>query len=270
MIKTCIICKGVLIKFTKSFEYEIFKCVNCGFGVTDKAILQKGSYHRDETYIEEEKLFGNIFQKRVNILNKLAKPGRVLEIGCSTGIFLWQLKRIGWDVKGIEISKASVAAAKDKGINVITVPFEKAKLDEKFDLVILNHTLEHLKDPLQVMKKLSEIIKSGGYLYIDLPNFASLSCKILKGNWSMLLPEEHLWHFTQKSLKVLLNKNGLRMVFVDKASGIWDFADPIGGIFDSFLTLKKRFFTQIVTAIPSYIVWKLGLGSDLMVIAKKL
>lgn len=269
MISTCFICGGLLNKFAKSSGFEIYKCTNCGFGVTDKPNLQKGEYHRDETYIDEEKLFKNIFQKRANIINRLMKPGRVLEIGCSTGALLFLLKEKGWEVVGVEISKSSAEVAQKKGIDVITIPFEKVKQDKKFDLIILNHTLEHLKKPQKVIEKISKIVNNSGYIYIDLPNYGSLSANLLKGHWPMLLPKEHLWHFTEKALKILLEKNGLEIIYKEKASGIWDFADPYSGVISSLINFKKRFFIEVLTAIPSWIVWKLGSGSDLMVIAKK-
>lgn len=249
---------------------EIYKCPHCGLGITKGLKTQISGYHRDETYIEEEKLFRNIFLKRVSTISKFAKQGRVLEIGCSTGIMLKLLQNRGWKVKGVEISPKSAGAAKKRGIEVMVGDFSKLEFKEKFDLVILNHTLEHLENPIDVIKKINNLLSPEGLFYIDVPNFGGLSAKLLGKNWPLLLPREHLWHFTDKSLKILLGKLGFEIIFVEKASGIWDYGNPFLGIWLSLINLKKRFFKEVTTAIPSWIVTKLGLGSDLMIIAKKI
>lgn len=249
---------------------EIYKCPHCGLGVTQNLKTQNSDYHRDETYIEEESLFKNIFLKRVNIISKLKKPGKVLEIGCSTGIMLSLLQREKWQVKGVELSVKAAEIANKRGIQVLTQDFMKVKISEKFDVVILNHTLEHLENPAEVIKKVKNLLSPGGLIYIDVPNFGGLSAKLMGKNWPLLLPNEHLWHFTEKSLKILLEKLGFKIKFIEKASGVWDYDNPLWGILLSLVTLKKRFFSEFFTAIPSWLVTKLGLGSDLMIIAKKI
>lgn len=248
---------------------EIYKCPHCGLGVTTGVRAQLKDYHRDDTYIEEENLFRNIFLKRINILNNFKKAGRVLEIGCSTGLMLFLLQKKGWQVKGVEISPKAAEAAKKRGIEVMIEDFSKLEFKEKFDVVILNHTLEHLENPAEVIKKINNMLLPGGLLYIDVPNFGGLSANLLGKNWPLLLPNEHLWHFTEKSLRIVLKNLGFKIIFTEKASGVWDYDNPLWGIFLSLTTFKKRFFGEVLTAIPSWIVTKLGMGSDLMVIAKK-
>lgn len=248
---------------------EIFRCKNCGFGETKGIDIQPGAYHRDEVYIEEEELFRNIFQKRVRIINKLIKPGKVLEVGCSTGLFLYLLKEKGWQTTGIEISKLSAEAARRRGMEIIAQKFEKVDFSEKFDLIIFNHTLEHLEDPIGILRKVKRLLLPKGYLYIDLPNFGGFSAKLFRTKWSLLLPEEHLWHFTEKALKLLLKDLEFKIIYTNKSSGIWDYNNPHKGLYKSITGFKKRFFKEIFTAVPSLILSRMGKGSDLMVIARK-
>lgn len=249
---------------------EIFKCPHCGLGITEGLETQNGGYHRDETYIEEAKLFKNIFLKRINIICRFKKEGRVLEIGCSTGLFLSLLQNRGWQIHGVEISIKAAEEAQKRGVKVTIDDFMRVNIKEKFDAVILNHTLEHLENLAEVIKKINNLLFPGGLIFIDVPNFGGLSAKLLGTKWPLLLPNEHLWHFTDKSLEILLKKFGFKIIFVEKASGIWDYGNPFLGIWLSLINLKKRFFGEVLTAIPSWIVTKLGLGSDLMVIAKKI
>lgn len=265
----CPICQSGTDAFAQSNNYTVYKCRKCGFGFTKNLKAQRGGYHRDETYIAEEALFKNIFQKRTNIICKLKKNGYALEIGCSTGLMLSLLKEKSWKVLGIEMSKKAAIEAQNKGIEVLIGDFHKLKIDKKFDLVIFNHTLEHLQNPIDALKKATCLLNKNGLLYVNLPNFDSLSAKIEKGRWPLLLPKEHLWHFTPKSLEILLRKFMLKTIFIEKSSGIWDYANPLKGIVISLFSFKKRFFKEILTCLPSLITSKLQLGSDLMIIAQK-
>ena len=266
----CFVCNQRIVKIGSIDRNTILKCENCGLGVTKKVSIQKGQYHRDNTYIEEEELFKNIFKKRVYVISKFKDRGKALEVGCSTGILLGLLKGKGWKVRGVEISENAAKIAQERGIDVVTEPFEKLIPEEKFDLIIFNHTFEHLKSPKDVLEKAHSMLASNGLLYIDLPNFGGITAKILGIRWPMLLPNEHLWHFTYKALKLLLTDLGFKIIYVERASGVWDYGNPLKGILISLFSFKKRFFIETLTAIPSWIVSKIGMGSDLMVIAKKI
>lgn len=269
MKKNCLICAYPAKKFTEKSGHIIYKCTHCGFGFTDSLNVQKGDYHRDETYINEEQLFENIFLRRFKEITKFIKNGRVLDIGCSTGIMLSIFKTNGFEVKGVEISKKAAEITGKKGIDVVVGPFEKVKFNEKFDLVILNHTLEHLENPFEILEKVKKILKPKGYLMIDLPNFDSPLAKLLRSKWPLLLPDEHLWHFTPKAFEILLKKLEFKIMTIKTASGVWDFGNPFSEMSQSFLGLKKRFFINFVSAIPSWFFTKLDKGSDLLVIARK-
>lgn len=265
----CLVCGNGMDQLGKLKRYVIYRCGVCGFGATMGANIQTGNYHRDQIYLQEEALFENIFQKRVDKILKFKKEGKVLEVGCSTGIMLSLLKNLGWEVVGVEISKKAAEVAAKRGIPVTVRDFMQTNLSEKYDLVILNHTLEHMEYPVRVLEKIKSLLSPSGLLYIDLPNFGGLSAKLLGTNWPLLLPDEHLWHFSEKALKLLLKKTGFKIVYVEKASGIWDYGDPFHGLLLSLLNFKKRFFKEFITAVPSWIVSKFGMGSDLMVIARR-
>lgn len=270
MNAVCFICNHPLISIGKIGRYAIFKCQFCGLGTTKNLSKQTGIYHRDESYIKEEKLFENIFMKRVNIILKFKNQGKVMEIGSSTGVMLSLLKKKGWEVIGVEVSEKAARVARKKGLRIIQMPFEEININEKFDLIIFNHTFEHLKNPKEILEKAHSMLAGNGLLYIDLPNFGGITATILGIRWPMLLPSEHLWHFTYKALKLLLTDLGFKIIFVERASGVWDYGNPWKGILVSLLKFKKRFFTESLTAIPSWVVSKVGMGSDLMIIAKKI
>lgn len=267
--KNCLICKFQTSFFAKNGNNIIFKCNSCGFGYTDGNFSKLQDYHRDDSYIKEEELFKNIFARRVKEISKYIKTGKVLEIGCSTGLMLSLFKNIGFEVEGIEASKKAAEYARKKGLEVKIAFFEKVNFTQKYNLIILNHTLEHMEDPIGVLIKIKKILKPKGYLMIDLPNFDSPVAKILKGKWPHLLADEHLWHFTPKAFSLLFKKIDFKILKINRTSGIWDFKNPYKEVFKSLIGFKKRFANNVITLAPSWVMTKLNKGSDLLLIARK-
>lgn len=267
--ENCPICSTALAPFFRSASFLILVCSNCGLGITKGASAQVSDYHRDDVYQIEEKLFSNIFEKRFNLIKKYLKEGSVLEIGCSTGLLLKFFKDANFKTLGIDISIKSLEVAKNRGINVSQVGIEELKTDQKFNLIILNHTLEHLENPILVIKKATAMLNSKGLLLIAVPNFTGLSARILKEKWPSLLPSEHLWHFTQKSLKLILEQSGLEILSNQTFSGVWDMEHPLSELREALMGGKKRFFIEILTLIPDLLLSRLNLGSGIIAIAKK-
>lgn len=227
-------------------------------------------YHRDKAYFENESHFKNIFRKRFNILRKSrSKPGVVLEVGASTGAMLDIFKEAGWKTWGVEPSESS-KIAKEKGHRIISSYFEKAKLPTNyFDLVVMNHTLEHLDDPVLVLKKIYKILKNNGLLLVDVPNAGGIGSRILKDRWPYRLPEEHKHQFTRESLSRVFREVGLKVIHFESRSGIFEFADPIKEIFESLITLKKRFFTNLINIPYDVVVTAMNMGDSMTLVGKK-
>ncbi|QQG43455.1 MAG: class I SAM-dependent methyltransferase [Candidatus Daviesbacteria bacterium] len=265
----CFICNQAADLYCTVGDKEISQCKNCGLGITGDLFSQVGDYHRDETYINEPELFKNIFQKRVKIISDFKKSGKVLEIGCSIGVMLQLLQDRGFTVYGVEMSAGAAKIAAGKGLKVIVDKFENIKFKDNFDIIILNHTLEHLENPRRIIKKCFSLLNKGGIIYIDVPNFGSWSARKQGYRWSLLLPEEHLWHFTYFSLEILLREFKFKIIYSERASGIFDLDNPFKELIFALIHFKKRFFSELVTLFPSLIISKLNLGTDLMIIAQK-
>lgn len=232
--------------------------------------MDYSNYHRDEEYIENEKLFENIFLKRVRILDKFfKKPGKVLEVGCSTGIMLDILKKEDWETWGVEPSKSG-AVAKKRGHKVVKNYFEKTKLPKNyFDLVVMNHVLEHMDDPVRVLEKTKTVLKKGGIVYVDVPNIGSLASKIYGKNWKYLLPDEHIHHFTPETLKKLLEEAGFKVVWLKTWSGLFDYANPFLELWQSLIGMKKRFFANVFGFPGALIATILNKGTSMAIIGRK-
>lgn len=268
--KACIVCGVKLIDFGRMHGFLLQRCENCGLGVTENFQEQKGNYHRDKVYISGSSQFRNIFRRRVGLILQYLKKGKVLEIGSSTGVLLELLKNKGFDVLGIEPSINTADYANSKGIKTLKTTFEEAKLpNSSFDLVVVNHVLEHLYDPVSVLRKINSILKGEGCVFIDVPNFGGIKARVRGVNWEYLLPEEHKWHFTSSALKELLRRSGFEVVYMETRSGVWDYQNPILEMLQSLVGLKKRFFSNMFFLVPDFVISILGFGSGLTIIARK-
>ncbi len=269
--KYCVACGHEWDSFVTLKNHHIVRCPECGLGHTLALSAQKGDYHRDEVYIQSEERFANIFQRRINLISEIKKnPGKILDIGSSTGLMLSLFQKMGWQVQGIEMSNPAAEFAKKRNIPTLVTTFEHAKLEkESFDAVIMNHTLEHVLDASAVLKKIAQILKPRGIILIDVPNFGSWAAQHQKANWPYLLPNEHVWHFTNKSLEKLLAAEGLEVVSVTSPSGIWDYAYPLVELWQSGSGLKKRFLKALITLLPDWIITQLHKGTSLTIVAQK-
>ena len=271
LVKPCCVCSSSTGRVLFNIGgKDIYQCENCGLANTSGPLnVTYSNYHWDTDYVKFEKHFKNIFLKRYGIITKFIKKGRMLEIGSSTGTFLNIFKDEGWEVLGIEPS-ASGSSAKKRGINVINSFFEKTSLKSAhFDLVVLNHTLEHFKYPVIALQKVYGILKKGGFVYVDVPNFGSLSSKLLGKYWPYLQVNEHYYHFSPRSLKKLFEKVGLKVRYVKTRSGIFDYEKPLAGLFEEMITRPKSFLQDLITIPGAYVMTLLNLGTSLTIIAEK-
>jgi len=252
-------------------DFQIERCTKCGLVRTfGDRVSESKEYHRDSDYKKYEKEFVNIFKLRFNRIKEHKKlPGNVLDVGCSTGLLLELFKKEGWEAWGVEPS-GSAKLAKKRGINVVKKNFENADLKNNyFDVVLLNHTLEHTKDPFKVLKKVNKLLKKGGVLYVDVPNFGSWDRVVRQMHWPYLLPEEHVHHFDRKSLTKLINKSGFRVKKVWCRSGLLDVANPVVKIELDFKNRPIAFINDVMDLPGNLVTTVFNKGNSLGVIAVK-
>lgn len=152
----------------------------------------------------------------------LGKKGSILDVGVGRGEILIEAVANGWEVEGVEPSESFADyAEKRTGAKIWREPIEDAAIPAaSFDVVVLGAVLEHLYDPDTVMKKISEILKPGGLLYVDVPNEKGLYFMVgnayqrIRGrkwcvNLAPTFPPFHVFGFGPESLKSLLGKHGL-------------------------------------------------------------
>ena len=154
--------------------------------------------------------------------------GRVLDIGCGGGSYLYRLKSWGWNAYGVEPSAAGVAQARSLGLHVYQGQLEEAAFpDSFFDVVRLNHVLEHLTDPHGALWEIKRIVRPDGLVYVTVPNTRSLNFWLFRENWYGLDIPRHVVSYSPEALKFLCHGAGFEIVMMRFRSGPFNFVRSV-------------------------------------------
>ncbi len=135
--------------------------------------------------------------------------GRILDVGCGYGMFLEEARRLGWTVQGVEPTPERAEAARGRGLPVVSGTLEQACFETgSFDVVVLQHVIEHLTEPRVSLAEISRILRPGGLLYVACPNAGSVEARLAGAGWGWFCPPAHVFHYTPAGLKTLLETSG--------------------------------------------------------------
>ncbi|GFP43539.1 hypothetical protein HKBW3C_02669 [Candidatus Hakubella thermalkaliphila] len=151
-----------------------------------------------------------IYFRKIMSFEKKKKKGRILDVGCGDGKFLLHFKERGWEAFGVDVSETSYRLARQRlGRNVFNCELKDCHFpDSYFDVVTLNHVLEHMLDPNEQLREVHRILKDDGILLLSLPNINSLQFKISRERWFGLDLPRHLYHYSPQPIGNMLRKNG--------------------------------------------------------------
>ncbi len=144
-----------------------------------------------------------------------SRPGKFLDLGCGSGVFVDTMRHRGWTSHGVEISRQASEAGQARGIDIYCGALEQAGFPAAyFDYVRASHSLEHMSDPKQVLRELNRILKPGGTLLIAVPNAASLNARIFREHWWHLCPPIHCFGYSRDTVRRLLHQHGFEVIRV--------------------------------------------------------
>jgi len=159
--------------------------------------------------------------KRCRYITRYKHAGRLLDVGCASGIFLQGIRNLGkWEPYGVEINAEVARLAQEHGLDVRPGTLEQAGYaDEYFDAVTLWDVLEHLHDPVGSLSEIHRILKPDGLVVIRVPNGNSRDSRLFGRYWAGLDSPRHLYIFTPEILAKMLDATGFKIVGQDSASG---------------------------------------------------
>lgn len=232
----CILCGGAARVFlsgeTCGFDSEgfgpsrskisfgcILRCTYCGFGFSrdrpTESELANLYQHLDDSVYEAESVGRQrTAMRHFEILSHYVSNGNVLDVGCASGMFLELASKAGWSIAGVEPSARLFEKAKHRlgrSAMILRATLQKANLPEAaFDAITLWDVLEHVREPIPFLKVCRSLLKPRGLLFINVPDLDSWPARLLGSRWPLLLPE-HLNYFNDSSLRLALERSGLKV-----------------------------------------------------------
>jgi len=145
--------------------------------------------------------------------------GRYLDVGSGDGSNVAALGKLGMLAEGVEPRAAAAEYCRAGGLNVRTGTLEEATFpDDSFDCLSLNHVLEHVPEPIDLIRECRRVLKPGGTLFVGVPNFRALMRNVVGKTWIGLDPPRHLHQFQEDSLRSVFEKAGMRVESIESES----------------------------------------------------
>lgn len=166
-------------------------------------------------YVEDAPNIRRIARARLEMIERFCPGGSLLDVGCAAGFLLDEARRRGWTVQGVEVSRyASEYARGELHLPVVTGTLESAAFPAGgFDVAVCYYVLEHLPDPLALVREIARVLRPWGLLSLAVPNLAGLYARFRRQEWlrERAVHQGHLYEFTPRTLRKLLGRGSFRM-----------------------------------------------------------
>lgn len=208
LFRSCPLCDGrTRALFTATDEnhrvsqmpYAYLKCVVCQGIFLDNLPSDLGRYYQREYYaiptLEQLQKVADKDRNKINTVRRFVSGGRLLEVGPAFGVFAWQAKQAGFVVDVIEMDTRCCEYLKGTlGVNVTQSDSPPAAMQvlEQHEVIAIWHVLEHLPDPLALLRVAAANLKRDGVLVVAMPNPDAWQFKIMGRRWPHLDAPRHL------------------------------------------------------------------------------
>lgn len=212
-----------------TYPFILKQCSDCGFIFTSPQLTSASlaaiynqnagyvAHYRDNNTPAMQALKAS-YKVEIARLEKFKQKGKLLDVGCNNGLLLSLLKN-QWQCTGIDIDKNAIAQAKKclgKRVKLINSSLHESHLPKaNFDVIIMRGLIEHISNPRLLLKNANQLLKSGGVLFLNAPNIASICGRLYKKNFRMVDPIHHIWYFSPQTIKRLLTDYGFRIASIN-------------------------------------------------------
>jgi len=210
--RSCPVCgETTATPFLRKLDMQLVRCTRCSMIYANPvpAEMATGNFYdkAGSEYLTPEKLASDYadvrFERELRLFRTHCQRGSVLDVGCSSGGFLYQLKKRfanDYKVLGTDVSTEPLEHAAKMGVPVARGEFLTQSFEEKFDAVTFWAVMEHLSEPKAFLKKAASILKPGGLCFILTPNMNSLAVRLIGAKYRYIFPE-HLNYFTPQTMR---------------------------------------------------------------------
>jgi SAM-dependent methyltransferase len=232
-------------------HHTIVQCQHCGLLYTNPRfaggeILDSYVAVEDPLYLEERDGRVLTFERHLRPLEKIkAPPGKLVDVGAYTGVFVEIAAQHGWEACGVEPGHWAVEQARERGLRMIEGTLASGDLGEgSLDVVTMWDVIEHVTDPLSEMRQAQRLLKTGGLLVVHTMDIDSLFARLMSNRWPWLM-EMHIYYFSRRTLKAMLEKAGFTVVRIEPQGRylrLGYFATRVGGFSPLLGRLLGRVF----------------------------
>jgi len=217
----CQVCKGNAISLDLKVKgFDIWRCADCGLRIVNPQPSPRelqtwyasffASGIEGQAYAQQEEQHLEFARRSSRFLARRLEHGRLLDIGCAHGHFMHEMQLAGWDSIGIELDEGAADVARKRfGVEVSVGEAEQLlKTMGGFDLVTMWANIEHLRDPVSVITQSFSVLRKGGKIVISTGRLGGVLESVIRGYSMWYDPPQHLWYFTQKAMRILLEAAG--------------------------------------------------------------
>jgi 2-polyprenyl-3-methyl-5-hydroxy-6-metoxy-1,4-benzoquinol methylase len=206
--------------------FNLIGCAECGhqfiseeFSADQLTDLYSNYYPRSSFDLDAHKLpedvgglIGCLNGSKSSVMYWVPHDVRILDIGCGFGESLAYHKKRGCDVHGVEADKNIRRVADKFGYDVQVGLFDASKYEPtSFDYVTLNQVIEHVTDPLEMLRGIATVLKTGGIAILSTPNATGWGARFFGKYWINWHTPYHLQFFTENSMRNAAEKAGLHL-----------------------------------------------------------
>lgn len=248
---SCFLCQTRNFKLISNRDrygllYPTGVCLDCGH-------VQQTSYLNDKSLnIFYERYYRNIYKtgspeelflsqyfktaKKIDDFIGEASKINILEVGCGPGgILKYFHDKYNSQVLGIDLDQRYLDFGKENNLNLINSTIESFQTEQKFDLVIVCHVLEHLNNPIDFLIKIRSLLNENGSVYIEVPSLESVKNGAYGKNLQNFFHIAHTSHFTEKSIERLIYLSNYKIL---------KFNNNIQVLIQSFSEDEKNLFNK--------------------------
>jgi 2-polyprenyl-3-methyl-5-hydroxy-6-metoxy-1,4-benzoquinol methylase len=211
--RNCPLCGGTHREpFLTKGSLRVVRCPQCGmlFAHPVQAQYVEGSFYDRMAapyYLSPDKLESDYasvrFARELGLFRRYCRSGSVLDVGCSTGAFLHQLRRSfpkDYTVLGADVSSLALDYAERQGVPVLRGNFLEHDFGaQRFSAITFWAVFEHVAEPRRFLEKAAALLEPGGHCFVLVPNMRSLAVRLLGARYRYIMPE-HLNYFTPATL----------------------------------------------------------------------
>lgn len=216
------------------------------------------------------------YPRNARIINEIlpfVQKGKLLDIGVGTGLFMEIAEKKGFEVYGLDVSSYAIdEVAKrlnlKKRKRLVVSELRKDTFPKNyFDVVNLRHSIEHVKDPQQLLKNVFSILKPSGVVAIATPNSFGPHAKAFGDLWPHWSQPYHIQFFSKSSLKKIAIHAGFKILKY-KTEELTNYDLLRIGLRRIGLPINYNRATKMTYVINDFLA-KVGLGEGLLMIAQK-